>query len=394
AVAGDKAFKWEEQFKEIMANGGFDVVIGNPPYVNNRNLPEKDKLFLEKNFSTAYQQYDLYVLFYELAFRLVKEGGFIGLITPNKFAVTNYGLPLRKFLLEYKILKVVDVSQLGVFGDVSTYPYIVILQKSKENKNNQIRISFPDTTNLTNLPTVKKEQSKLSADEPFLFSQNPLETNLLGKINGECLIEIYRAKPTTKSISNKGEGYVVTNKSIEKYSLNLGTDKIAKKKEWLIDTPAIIMKKICFTPTATLLEDTNCIPVNTVYVVHPKDDKIDITYLLGILNSKLMGYYTRKKYGTTAMRGGFIELRTFEIRKLPIKHVLDSEQKDLSNLIIKILKLKKQFNELKDKQTDQKAQLEKEIQKLDAEIDEEVYKLYGITEEEKKIIEDNLKWHK
>src|SRR3989339_2191877 len=65
-VAGDRAFKWEEQFKDIMKDGGFDVVIGNPPYINNRNLPENEKSFFEKNYSTAYQQYDIYVLFYEL----------------------------------------------------------------------------------------------------------------------------------------------------------------------------------------------------------------------------------------------------------------------------------------------------------------------------------------
>ena len=101
------------------------------------NLPKKEKAFIEENYKTAYQQYDLYVLFYELAFKLVKEGGYIGLITPNKFAITKYGFPLRKLLLDYTILKVVDVSQLSVFGDVSTYPYIVILQKVKSKTNSK-----------------------------------------------------------------------------------------------------------------------------------------------------------------------------------------------------------------------------------------------------------------
>ena len=92
-VAGDKAFNWHAQFPDVFRDGGFDVVIGNPPYVNNRNLLEKDKVFFEKSYKTAYQQYDLYVLFYELSLKIVRKEGLLGFITPNKFAITNYGQP-------------------------------------------------------------------------------------------------------------------------------------------------------------------------------------------------------------------------------------------------------------------------------------------------------------
>ena len=130
-VAGDKAFNWNAQFPEPFHKGGFDVVVGNPPYVNNRGLVSKDKIFFEKNYITAYQQYDLYVIFYELSLKLLKEDGKIGFITPNKFAITNYGVQLRKLMLSYQIEKIVDVSQLNVFGDASTYPYVLIIKKSQ-----------------------------------------------------------------------------------------------------------------------------------------------------------------------------------------------------------------------------------------------------------------------
>ena len=164
-----------------------------------------------------------------------------------------------------------------------------------------------------------------------------------------------------------------------------GKEEIKK----LVETPAILMKKVCFTPTATILTNNDYVPVNTVYVIHSKKN-VPLEYLLAILNSKLIGFYTRRKYGATAMRGGFIELRTFEIEKIPIKidqKLLPQITKNSSHL----LSLNKRLNEIKDKQTDEKTRLEKEIQKTDEEIDQEVYKIYGITKEEQKIIEESLK---
>ncbi len=391
AVASDRAFKWENEFKDVMKNGGFDVVIGNPPYVNNRNLSKREKLFFENNYKTAYQQYDLYVLFYELALRLVKEGGYIGLITPNKFAITNYGLPLRRLFLNYTILKVVDVSQLSVFGNVSTYPYIIILQKIKPRANSKIKLYSPYSFELDKSSYQEIKQLELIPEKPFLFNISPLQREIISKIDGDRIIEIYRAKPTSKEISNSGECFALSNRDITKYGIYLTNKKIKRKKEWLIDVPAIIMKKICFIPTATILNNDNYTPLNTIYVIHSKDNKVKINYLLSILNSKIIAYYTRIKYGATAMRGGFIELRTFEIEDLPIKITSESQQQSIIKLVDKILSLNKRLNEIKDKQTDEKTRLEKEIQKTDDEIDQEVYKVYGITKEEQKIIEESLK---
>lgn len=83
-------------------------------------------------------------------------------------------------------------------------------------------------------------------------------------------------------------------------------------------------------------------------------------------------------------------MRGTQITKLPIK--ITEQQQEIVQLVDKMLSLNKRLNEIKDKTTDEKARLEKEIQKLDDEIDQEVYKIYGITKEEQKIIEESLKW--
>ena len=132
-------------------------------------------------------------------------------------------------------------------------------------------------------------------------------------------------------------------------------------------------------------DDENYFTLSDTTAIQLKDGKYNLKTILAILNSKLMNFYFRKN--TKLKRDNYCEYITESLQKIPIKQNSASDKK-IVPLVEKILSLNKRATELKDKQTDQKAQLEKEIQKLDNEIDEEVYKLYGITEDEKKIIED------
>jgi len=193
----DKAFNWHAQFPRVFTDGGFDVVVGNPPYVNNRNLPNEQKTFFEKNYKTSFQQYDLYVLFYEKSLEILKRGGYLGFITPNKFTITKYGEPLRKLILENELRNIVDVSQLNVFDDVSTYPYVVIVKKDNPIKN-IVNVIFPNNSNLTEAPINEIEQDSFSYKKGFNLKQDSNEAKILDKIEGEKLIKIYRAKPTSK----------------------------------------------------------------------------------------------------------------------------------------------------------------------------------------------------
>lgn len=386
-VAGDKAFNWQAQFPEAFGKGGFDIVIGNPPYVNNRGLITKDKKFFENNYATAYQQYDLYVLFYELSLKLLKEQGKLGFITPNKFAITNYGVPLRKLMLSHQIEKIVDVSQLNVFGDASTYPYVLIIKKSPGK--GMTAVYFPEGK-FEVLNERLFDLKYLDHNKPFIFSSGSNENNITNKIVGENIIEIYRAKPTSKSIYEKAKGEAVTNKEINRFFISNSNKRIDNKKEWQITLPAILMKKICFVPTASILNEINRIPINTVYVIHSKNKNVKLEYIMGIINSKLMGYYSRKKFGTTAMRGGFIELRTFEVKEIPIKPPTPQQEKIIIDLVDQMLALQKQLHERKPS-GNEKERLEQQIKNTDYEIDQEVYKLYGLTKEEIKIVEESLK---
>jgi hypothetical protein len=123
-------FNWEEQFPGVMAEGGFDVVIGNPPYVRIQSIDRAEADYFRSSFLSAHGSFDLSVVVMEQGLKLLKPGGRLGFITSGKFLKSTYGERLQRLLQEQATVeKVVDLSGLRVFGDATTYPVIMILQK-------------------------------------------------------------------------------------------------------------------------------------------------------------------------------------------------------------------------------------------------------------------------
>ena len=117
-------------------------------------------------------------------------------------------------------------------------------------------------------------------------------------------------------------------------------------------------------------------------VMRSKD--FSIKYCLGILNSKLMDYYFQKTFNE-------YEVKPAHLRQLPIRQISLSDQQPLISLVDKMLFLNKRLSEIGDKKTDERARIEEEIRKTDAEIDSLVYRIYGLTDEEIKVVEASLK---
>jgi adenine-specific DNA methylase len=133
AIAGDKAFKWKEEFKQIMDEGGFDVVVGNPPYVDSEEMVKTQPKLREaysKIYTTAKENWDIFCIFIERGLTLLKDGGYFGMIVPNKLFSADYALEIRKFIQKYKIVAIRDYSKIPVF-QASVYPIVIIVQKNK-----------------------------------------------------------------------------------------------------------------------------------------------------------------------------------------------------------------------------------------------------------------------
>jgi len=183
-LAGDRAFKWGEQFKEIMKDGGFDVVIGNPPYVRQEELSEI-KPYLEANYETYQGTADLFVYFFEKELKVLKEDGYFGMIVSNKWLRAGYGKNLRRLLAGFWIEEFIDFGDLKVFPDATIYPCVIIMRKVKK-PNPKIRICKMETLGFGSLEEYIRSNS-------FFIDQSKLgekEWNIEGKERNDLLEKI------------------------------------------------------------------------------------------------------------------------------------------------------------------------------------------------------------
>jgi len=136
------AFLWNVQFNKIMQAGGFDVILGNPPYVRQERL-SAIKPYLEEHYKTYHGVADLYTYFFELGLNLLKKGGRLGYISSSTFFRTNSGTPLREFLkVQSNLLRVIDFNDYPVFEGVTTYPAILIMEKPERLRKQAPKSAF------------------------------------------------------------------------------------------------------------------------------------------------------------------------------------------------------------------------------------------------------------
>jgi len=122
-----RPFDWPLEFEQTLKSGGFDAVVGNPPYVTGQFMPDEQIEYLKKHYESAFGKFDLYMVFLEKAVKLTNKTGMVGFIIPNKFMFTKSGQGLRAFLATKQISEIVDFGDSGVFEGVTNYPCIIII---------------------------------------------------------------------------------------------------------------------------------------------------------------------------------------------------------------------------------------------------------------------------
>ncbi len=157
------AFEWRFEFPEVLDNDGnftgFDIVIGNPPYIRQEELGTL-KDYLKKDYEVFTGTADILVYFYELGLRVLKQNGKFSFITSNKFMRANYGKPLRSFLGNYNLDEIIDFGDAPVFGGIAAYASIVNLQKFNAESENQTQVySFPTSGDVPDFEASYKADS-------------------------------------------------------------------------------------------------------------------------------------------------------------------------------------------------------------------------------------------
>ncbi len=192
---------FETAFPHIIRNGGFDAIIGNPPYVRQEFLSEQ-KIYFEKNYSVYHGMADLYVYFLERGISLIKKAGFFGVIVANKWMRSSYGEPLRKWLKSQQLVEIIDFGDLPVFKGATTYPCILIckpclLGERKATAFSAVNVESLSFESLETYIDSKKTLIKFSSLEELGWNLvSDAENNLLKKIAGKGL-------PLSKYSENK-----------------------------------------------------------------------------------------------------------------------------------------------------------------------------------------------
>lgn len=146
AIAGEKAFDWQKEFPQVFEKGGFDVVIGNPPYVQLQSMGAMSDVYAQCGFETYNKSADLYCLFTERGYNLLKDGGIQSFIMPNKWMLVSYGKELRKFMAKTDLQQILNFGDIQFFDEATIYVCIFVTRKASEHNNYVLALSLNKKT--------------------------------------------------------------------------------------------------------------------------------------------------------------------------------------------------------------------------------------------------------
>ncbi|MCF6318603.1 MAG: N-6 DNA methylase, partial [Proteobacteria bacterium] len=221
-VAGDKAFDWNIEFKEIMDNGGFDVVIGNPPYVNLNTFPKQVHNYFEKKFNSIHTGYnDLMYYFLYKGIQLLNKNGIFGVITSNYFIGNEYAKTLRKFLSNH-LFTLINFENYFVFKDANIHTTILFAKKytikesvefSTYNKSDTIG---EIQTNSNNYKTLAIKRSELNST--WIIADDS-KTKLIKKLSEKNILLGEISKIAKGSESGKNNVFTVDKMIINNFNI-------------------------------------------------------------------------------------------------------------------------------------------------------------------------------
>lgn len=411
-------FDWETEFPEVMKNGGFDAVIGNPPWGADFSVPEQK--YLRKYYMvTQGNNIDSYTVFTERSLSKLKAGGLLGYITPDTFLRKDDHVLIRKLLLENT--RVIELIETGpVFSKVrDTWCLVFTVLKTKPDAASKIRhkkisrfvvsaeerlekFGSADWDSETKiLQSVWQNRPKMI----FGYLASEGSQRLIAKIENHPMLEqlsdkyrISRGEEGSKFALEKdseGKFFVVVPQDIERYAVAKGLqisentltpNKIKAiykhPKLWIIRIQKMRWKQriVC-----GLDERTNSAGMKTLQVVVSTTDSLEeLKYLLGILASSLINFWCIN-YLADDMNQSYLE--KLPIRTINFSNFTDKARHDrMVALVDQMLELHKQLASAKT--AHDKTVIQRQIDATDRQIDQLVYGLYGLTDEDIKILEE------
>jgi len=368
-IVKNQAFNWSKEFKSIIDNGGFDIIIGNPPYVPVKQQDKQTRDFLKNNYKYSSGS-DLYVAFIEKSFTLLKDKKYFSFICPNKFFGANYGKKIRDFIKEnLNVYEIWDLKDEKVFKDalISTIVISIKNEKKKENtvflkKKKEIKkISLFDANNKIQIEQdidTKKTILKLDKNKK-LEDFAEIRTGIMGfdywkmkdiisndKTNA---VKLY-TNGNIRRYNNLWEFYEIDLYK-EKYKkpyiklddnlLNLNTISLFSKKNKIIVRG--VARKV-----SGIIETGNAGLLVAVHSIIPKNE-LNQYFILSIINSKLIDWYHKKVFYSMKIPQGSLKYPISFFKKIPIKNIDKKQQKPFIEKTKLIIDLNNQLQKKSEK---------------------------------------------
>ena len=385
-----KAFIWKDEFSEVFEKSGFDVIIGNPPY--GAELTKIQQEYFKKEFDIG--STDTAILFIKQAFDLLEDGGKLGFIVPKAFCFASNWMKIREYIGD-NLETIVDCGK--VWKEVKLEQVIFIVKKGrKKSFYNSAKVIKEQ---IKNIGRVDKKDAKSFGF--FLNSVSDKEIEIAKKIKRKSIMlndisTNQRGAILQKYISDIGSRNVIGGAQVQQGGIIGVKGKIDSKninsKQALIKNNSVLVQRIVahienptdhIKITACVPENKNLIIVDTINQI-TLDKKYNPHFIVALLHSQLINWYAYRFIFGKAIRTMQFDNPTTS--RLPIPEANEKEQAEIVKLAQFMLDLQKEAREMTDN-TDKHARLKTEIEKLDAKIDQIIYKLYGLTNEEIRTIE-------
>ena len=396
-------FNWEDKFPNIMPNGGFDVVIGNPPWVSlsgkhkSLDLSQQELQYLSDTFHSSTYAPNLYEVFIWRALGLLKDGGLFSFIVPDRLATNQQFTKLREYILQnFTVERLLFRYPFpGVIADTM----ILVIRKAKPKDNNIEIIDYPSQK----VTKILQRTFLSSSDHSLFFVESKLaeifhkiasnkdvrNLSAIAKSTSGCgakseLLHKKRISPAQIKVI-KGEnigrydnrGFFWFNFKDENLSgRTRDEDKLGMKEK-------ILIRKTGSDIIATF-DDSGTYPEQSLYFVYGTG-RNTLLFILAVLNSRLINVYYRNFAVTN--RDTTPQLKNIDLDKFPIVVATNELQENtLVTLTNKMLELNKKLQKAQ-KGLDEWHDIQKQIEQTDKKIDTLVYNLYGLTEAERRIVE-------
>jgi len=392
------ALDWHREFANIIKQGGFDIVIGNPPYVRPHHIDPIFKKYFWQHYNTFTAKSDLYAVFLEKVLSLLKDGGTLGYITSSTYFGLESFTNLRKILLQNTI-RSLTIPKSNVFKDSVVETSVIITSKQTPTAKNKIRVnSFDHTRTYSIIQASFRKNHNCIFDISSGFKLDMSKFDTLSDV-----VNFYYGLKTaddekflSRKQKNKMYKPLLTRSDFGRYETKYNgyyvwyRPKLMKENKktsrpgepFRFENDKIIVMDIAKKIVAQL--DTQKFYIKDALIFHPKDKGFSLKFILGVLNSKLLTYlYSNSFLGICVAKNAILQL---PFPRLNLSNQSDKKKHDeVVQLVDRMLKLKKK--EQANLAIVSRTVYHRQIVAIDAEIDRLIYELYGLTAEEIAIIE-------